>query len=97
MSLRVSTPSGLSSACSGLMYKGVPIICVKAVCSDMFGKLLVHRFGNSEIDDLGRGLAVFDRHQHVGRLQVAVNDSFLMGMLHRLADGDKQFQPFAHW
>ena len=33
MSLRVSTSRPLSSACSGLMYSGVPIICAKPVNS----------------------------------------------------------------
>jgi hypothetical protein len=35
------------------------------------------------------------RHQHVRWFDVAVNDPFLMGMLHCVADGDEQFQPLA--
>ena len=50
------------------------------------GQLLVDRFGHAEVDDLGHRLAVVRRDQHVRRLDVAVDDPFLMGVLHRLAD-----------
>ena len=33
------------------------------------------------------------RHQDVGRLHVAMNDSLLVGVLNRLADGHKQLEP----
>ena len=67
----------------------------KAGVQRMLGEPLIDGFGDAEIDDLGRGLAVFDRHQHVGGLEVAMDDPLLMGMLHRLADGDEQLQPLA--
>ena len=43
----------------------------------------------------GTGRAVVQRDQHVRRLEIAVDDALLMGVLHRLADGDEQFQPLA--
>ena len=59
----------------------------------LFGQPLVDRLGDAEVDHLGHGLAVVERHQHVRRLDVAVDDPLLMGVLDRLADGDEQLQP----
>ena len=59
------------------------------------GQLLAGGLGHAEIDHLGDRLAVVQGDQHVGRLDVAMDDPFLVGMLHRLADGDKQLQPLA--
>ena len=65
---------------------------VNSVCSvsRWFGRL-----GDAEVDDLGHRLAVVQRDQDVGRLDVAVDDAFLVGVLHRLADRDEQLQPLA--
>ncbi len=52
------------------------------------------RLGDAEIDDLRYLLPVFDRHQDVAGLQVAVDDPFLVRMLNPAADGDEQLQPF---
>ena len=41
----------------------------------------------------GTGVAVVQRDQDVRRLEVAVDDPLLMGVLHRLADLDEQLQP----
>ena len=41
----------------------------------------------------GTGLPSCIGDQHVGGLDVAVDDAFLMGVLHGLADGDEQLQP----
>ena len=49
--------------------------------------------GDAEVDDLGDGHAVDDGHQHVGGLQVAVDDPLLVGVLHGPADQDEQLQP----
>ena len=89
MSLRVSMSSPLISACSGLMYSGVPIICRKLREQRLFGQSLIGRLGDAEVDDLGNGLAVVQRHQHVGRFEIAMNDSLLMRVLHRLANVTK--------
>ncbi len=51
------------------------------------------RLGYAKVDDLGNRLAVVAGDQHVGRLDVAVNDAFLMGVLDRLTDGYEEFQP----
>ena len=42
---------------------------------------------------LGHRDAVLKRHQHVGRLEVAVDDPLLVGVLHRPADQHEQLQP----
>ena len=93
MSLRVSMSSWFSSACSGLMYSGVPTIWPKLGEQRLLGQLLAGRLGHAEVDHLGDRLAVVQRDQHVRRLEVAVDDPLLMGVLHRLADRDEQLQP----
>ncbi len=59
----------------------------------LVGQLEFRRLGDAEVDDLGRGPAVDLGDQHVAGLQVAVDDPLLVGVLHRLADGDEQLQP----
>ena len=58
-------------------------------------QLLPQRLGHAEINHLGHRLAVMQRHQHVARLDVAVNDALLMRVLHRLADLHEKLQPLA--
>ena len=60
------------------------------------GQLHLGRLGHAEVDHLRRRPAVHLRHQHVARLQVAVDDPLLVGVLHRLADRDEQLQPGLH-
>ena len=57
---------------------------------------LARRLGNAEVDDFRLGPAVHCRHQDVARLQVTVDDPFLVRVLHRLADLDEQFEPGPH-
>ena len=52
--------------------------------------------GQSEVDHARHGLAVVRFDQDIGRLQVAVDDALLMGVLHRRANLHEQHQPFAH-
>src|SRR5206468_3831339 len=52
-------------------------------------------FGHAEVDHLRHWLSVDESHQDVRRLEVAMDDALLMGVLHRLANGGEQFQPFA--
>ena len=59
------------------------------------GQLLAGRLGHAEVDDLRHRFAVVERDQHVRRFEVAVDYSFLVGVLHGLADGDEEFEPFA--
>ena len=61
----------------------------------LLGQPGVHGLGDSEIDDLGNGLVGVEHDQHVGRLDVAVDDAFLMRVLHRVAHRDQQPQPVA--
>ena len=88
-------PAPLSSACSGLMYSGVPTICAEAGEQRLLGQLLPGRLGHAEVDHLRHRLAVVERDQDVGRLEVAVDDPLLVGVLHRLADRHEQLQPLA--
>ena len=44
---------------------------------------------------LGTGLPSYERDQHVGRLDVAVDDPLLVRVLHGLADRDEQLEPLA--
>ena len=96
MSLRVSTSRLVSSACSGLMYSGVPINWPKlgeaASCSVSRWR---DRLGDAEVDHLRHRPAVLHGDQDVRRLDVAVDDALLVGVLDRLADLDEQLQPLA--
>ena len=75
------------------MYSSVPTTAPKPVTSVLLGQLLPGRLGHAEVDHLRHRLAVVQGDQHVGRLEVAVDDALLMGVLDRLADRDEQFQP----
>ena len=77
------------------MYSGVPIICAKLGEQRLLGQLLPGGLGDAEVDDLGHRPAVVQRDQDVRRLEVAVDDALLMGVLHGLADVDEQLQPLA--
>ena len=59
------------------------------------GQPLLDRFGHAEVDHLGLGLAVAEGHQHVGWLDVAVDNPLLVGVLDRPADREEEFEPFA--
>ncbi len=59
------------------------------------GEPLAGRLGHAEIDDLGDRPAVIGRDQDVRRLDVAVDDPLLVGVLDRLADRQEQLQPLA--
>jgi hypothetical protein len=61
----------------------------------LFGQLVPGRLGDAEVDDLRNRPAVVGCHQHVGRLDVAMDDALLVGVLDGLADGDEQLQAFA--
>ena len=82
-----------SSACSGAMYSKVPTICPTSVNMVRSVSFLPGGLGNAKVDHLWNRLAIVQAHDHVRRLQVAVNDPLLVRMLHRLADGNEQFQP----
>jgi hypothetical protein len=56
-------------------------------------QLLPERLGQPEIDDLGDGFAVNDFDEHVARLDVAVDDAFLVRMLYGVTYRDEQVEP----
>jgi hypothetical protein len=51
---------------------------------------LVQRLGHAEVDDLRHRLALLDRDQHVRRLDVAMEDALLVGVLDGVADRQEQ-------
>ena len=59
------------------------------------GQLLVQGFRDAEIDHFHDGLVVVQRDHDVGRLEIAMDDPFLVRVLHRPADIDKQLQTLA--
>ena len=77
------------------MYSGVPMIGAELGEQRPLGQPLVDGLGDAEVDHLGHRLAVVEGDQDVGRLDVAVDDPLLVGVLDRLADRDEQLQPLA--
>ncbi len=75
------------------MYSSVPTIWPKPVNIVRSVSRLAGRLGHAEVDHLGHRLAVVQRDQHVGRLEVAVDDPLLMRVLDGLADRHEQLQP----
>ena len=63
------------------------------VAQGLVGQAELGRLGHAEVDDLGRRSAVDLGDHDVGGLEVAVDDPLLVGVLHRLADGDEQLEP----
>ena len=93
MSERVSMSRLFSSACSGDMYSSVPIKLPDLGVDALLGQPRAGRLGHAEVDHLRHRPAVVQADQDVGRLQVAVDDALLVGVLHRLADGNEQLEP----
>ena len=57
-----------------------------------FREPLLDGLGHAEVDDLGHRLAIVARHQHVGRLDIAMDDALLMSVLNGLTNRHEQFQ-----
>ena len=53
----------------------------------------MERLGHAEVDDLRHRLFLLQRHQHVRRLDVAVQHALLMRVLDGVANGHEQPQP----
>jgi hypothetical protein len=51
--------------------------------------------GHAEVDHLWHRLPIVQGDEHIGWLEVAVDDALLMRMLDGLANGDEEFQPLA--
>ena len=95
-SVRVSTSSGVQL---GLLGAHVLRACRRpsrrrcGTCSSVSG--WPDRLGDAEVDDLRHRPAVLDADQDVRRLEVAVDDALLVGVLHGAAHRHEQFQPLA--
>ncbi len=74
------------------MYVGVPTSAPKTGVDRSFGQLLANRLGDTEVDDLWNRDFIMQGNKHVARLNVAMDDAFHVGMLDRLADGNKHFK-----
>ena len=60
----------------------------------LVGELRIGSLGDAEVDDLRHWLrAVLYGDEDVAGFEVAVDDAFLMGVLHRAADLDEQVEP----
>ncbi len=59
------------------------------------GQTALGCFGDAEIDHLRRWQTVVQRHQNIRRLEVAVDDTFLVRMLDGTTNLDEQFEPLA--
>ena len=57
------------------------------------GEPLLHGLGDAEVDDLGHGRAVVQGDEDVRGFEVAVDDPFLMRVLHGVADLDEKIEP----
>ena len=95
MSLRVSMSSAAHLGLLGAHVQRRADHLRELRVERLLGQLLADRLGHAEVDHLRHRPAVVQRDQHVGRLEVAVDDPLLMGVLHRLADRDEQLQPLA--
>ena len=69
-----------SRICSGAMKSGVPRIWPSAV-RPRVDLLLAGRLGQAEVEYLDRRLVPLPREHQVARLDVAVDEPFLMGVL----------------
>ena len=80
--------------------RGRNIPACRRACSGPYGRSgrsawCPSRFGQAEVDDLGDRFAVHDFDEDIARFQIAVDDTFLMGVLHGVAHRDEQQQPVA--
>ena len=53
-------------------------------------QILLGGLGDAEVNDFHHRLVVVDGDHDVGRLDVAVDDAFLVGVLEGLADRDEE-------
>ena len=61
----------------------------------LLGQPGVRRFGHAEVDYLGNRRIVTQRDHHIRRLDVAVDNSLLVGVLNSLANQNKELQTFS--
>ena len=95
MSERVSISRLDPSACSGLVYAGVPTKAWNAVNTVFSVSFRAVALAIPKSMTLGTGGSVVQAHQDVGGLDVPMDDPFLVGVLDRLTDLDEQPQSLA--
>jgi hypothetical protein len=61
----------------------------------LLGQPVARCLGDAEVDHLGHGLRIVQRHEHVRRLEIAVDDALLVGVLDRTAHVEKEVQTLA--
>lgn len=61
----------------------------------LVGQVVMQSFGYTEVDDFDNSAVICLCHHDVGRLEIAMNDAFLVRVLHGVADIDEQFQTLA--
>src|SRR5437899_94826 len=94
MSLRVSTSTLVTSACSGLMYAGVPRNCSKAVKTVLsVSRWSVVALAMPKVDHFGHCHAVVNGDQNVRWFDVPVDDPFLVSVLDCVANLHEEVQP----
>ena len=64
--------------------------CVKTVSP---ARVRRGRLGQAEVDDPRHGLAVHFHHQNVCRFEIAMDDGFLVCVLHAFAGLNEEFEP----
>jgi hypothetical protein len=67
--------------------------CSNAGEQRLVGEAPLGGLGDAEVDHLGHGHAVVQRDEDVRRLDVAVDDALLVGVLDGVADLDEQLEP----
>src|SRR5207253_2570260 len=60
----------------------------------LIGQTALRRFSNAEINDFGNRITVMQGHQDIRRLDIAVDNALLMGVLYGAANLHEQLQPF---
>ncbi len=86
MSDRVSMSNPDISACSGDIYEGVSDHLPKLGVNGFVGERLAGCFGDAKVDHFWNGFAIMQSDKHILRLNVSMNHTFLMCVLHCLAD-----------
>lgn len=56
----------------------------------VLGMARLHGLGDAKINDLGGWLTIQFRHKNVGRLQITMDDSCLVGVLNTSANLEKE-------
>jgi hypothetical protein len=94
MSLRVSTSSPPTCACSGLIYGRRAQELLESSEYSLVGQPTCVALAIRN-QSLWEWHAILGSDQHIGRLDVAVDDTFLVRVLHGAADLDEQVQALA--